>query len=58
VPEDGLVAHFAQPSLASTFGLTLIHCPLGYVIFTMPPPGPPAYTIFGLSGSATIEPNS
>ena len=42
----------------ATFGLTLIHCPLGYVIFTIPPFGPPAYTIAGFSGSATIDPNS
>ena len=42
--------------LGSTFGLTLIICSLGYVILRIPEPL--AYTTFGFSGSATIEPHS
>src|SRR5665213_171875 len=43
-------------SPGSADGLTLIHCSLGYVIFTIPEPL--AYTIFGLSGSGTMVPHS
>src|SRR5947199_3978720 len=40
----------------SAAGLTLIHCSLGYVIFTIPLPL--AYTVFASSGSGTIVPHS
>src|SRR5207237_1110590 len=39
---SGWLPTLRSEALVSTFGLTLIHCPLGYVILTMPPAGPPA----------------
>src|SRR6185437_10162563 len=53
---SGCVDPMRSSSFGSCAGLTLIHCSLGYVTFTMPLPL--AYTVSGCSGSGTIVPHS
>src|SRR5690349_6122456 len=52
----GLLLVARSSSDGSMLGLTLIHCSLGYAIFTIPEPL--AYTVSGWSGSGTIVPHS